>query len=59
MPYGRGNFDSERFKETFEAVHEEGNCDTWLRFTRQIRKSDRLEPNIYMIGSLASALIEP
>ena len=61
MPYGKSViFDSEmRFKETFEAVQEEGNCDTWLGLARQIRKSDRLEPNIYMIGSLASALIEP
>lgn len=61
MPYGKSViFDSEmRFKETFEAVREEGSWDKWLNLARQIRASGRLEPNIYMIGSLASALIEP
>ncbi|HBI73639.1 MAG TPA: hypothetical protein DEG06_05145 [Lachnospiraceae bacterium] len=61
MPYGKTViFDSEiKFKETFEAVHEEGSCETWLDLARRVRKAGRLEPNIYMIGSLASALIEP
>lgn len=61
MPYGRSViFDSEiRFKETFDAIHEEGDCDVWLDIARDIRRSGRFEPNIYMIGSLASALIEP
>lgn len=61
MPYGKSViFDSEmRFKETFEAVREEGSCETWLNLARTVRKSGKIEPNIYMIGSLASALIEP
>lgn len=61
MPYGKSViFDSEiRFKETFESVRETGNYDKWLGLAREIRRSGRLEPNIYMIGSLASALIEP
>ncbi len=61
MPYGKSViFDSEiRFKETFDAVHEEGSCEAWLELARNVRKSGRMEPNIYMIGSLASALIEP
>ena len=61
MPYGKTViFDSEaKFKETFEAVREEGSCDVWLDLAREVRKSGRMEPNIYMIGSLASALIEP
>jgi hypothetical protein len=61
MPYGKTViFDSEvKFKETFEAVHEQGSCEVWLDLARKVRSSGRLEPNIYMIGSLASALIEP
>lgn len=61
MPYGKSViFDSEvRFKETFEAVHEEGSREVWLELARKVRKSGRMEPNIYMIGSLASTLIEP
>lgn len=61
MPYGKSViFDSEtRFKETFDAVCEVGSYDKWLNLARQIRRSGRLEPYIYMIGSLASALIEP
>lgn len=61
MPYGKSViFDSEmRFKETFEAVKEEGSFETWLNLARKIRKSGKLEPSIYMAGSLASALIEP
>ena len=61
MPYGKSViFDSEtKFKETFEAVHEEGSSEIWFDLARKIRKEGKLQPNIYMIGSLASALIEP
>jgi putative DNA primase/helicase len=61
MPYGKSViFDSEvRFKETFEAVREEGSCEVWMELVKKIRKADRLEPKIYLVGSLASALIEP
>ena len=61
MPYGKSViFDSEvKFKETFEAVREEGSFKIWLDLVKTVRKSGKLEPNIYMVGSLASALIEP
>lgn len=61
MPYGTNIvFDSEtRFKDTYESIGETGDEDVWLRAVRNIRKSTRFEPKIYLIGSLASALIEP
>lgn len=61
MPYGASIiFDNEtRFKETYESIHEQGSEDVWLNIVRKIRKSDRFEPKIYLIASLASALIEP
>lgn len=61
MPYGKSIiFDSEiKYKETFESIHEHGSRDVWLRLAREVRKAGRMEPNIYMIGSLASALVEP
>ena len=61
MPYGTNIiFDSEtRFKDTYESIRETGDEDIWLRAVRNIRKSTRFEPKIYLIGSLASALIEP
>nr|WP_308743095.1 DUF927 domain-containing protein [uncultured Anaerocolumna sp.] len=61
MPYGKGIiFDNEvRFKETYESIQEFGNEDTWMNLVRRIRKSGRFEPKIYLVGSLASALIEP
>lgn len=61
MPYGKGIiFDNEtRFKDTYESIHEQGSCDTWLSIVRQIRKSERFEPKIYLAGALASVLIEP
>ena len=61
MPYGANIiFDNEtRFKETYESIHEQGSEDIWLNMVRKIRKSDRFEPKIYLVASLASALIEP
>ena len=61
MPYGKGIiFDNEtRFKETYESIHEFGDENTWINLVRKIRKLDRFEPKIYLVGSLASALIEP
>jgi len=61
MPYGGSIiFDNEtRFKDTYESIHGFGNEDIWLNLVRKVRKSDRFEPKIYLIGSLASALIEP
>ncbi len=61
MPYGLDiQFDNEtRFKETYESIHEQGDFDTWANVVKKIRKSGRLEPKIYLIGSFASALVEP
>ncbi|WP_167955616.1 DUF927 domain-containing protein [Anaerosporobacter faecicola] len=61
MPYCTNIvFDNEsRFKEAFESIHEEGNAHTWYDLVKEIRKSDRFEPKIYLAASLASALVEP
>lgn len=61
MPYGNDIiFDNEtRFKETYESIKEFGEEEVWLKLVKKIRKSNRFEPKIYLIGSLASALIEP
>lgn len=61
MPYGKNIiFDSEtKYRETYESIREQGSYDTWMKLAKDIRKAGRIEPKIYMIGSLASALVEP
>ncbi len=61
MPYGKSVvFDSVvRYKEAFESIHEQGNFDIWMDLVQNIRKAGRMEPKIYLVGSLASALVEP
>ena len=61
MPYGKGIiFDNEnRFKDTYDSIHEQGSFDVWMTAAKKIRKSDRFEPKIYMAGALASVLVEP
>ena len=61
MPYGTDIlFDNEsRFKDAYESIREEGDRDTWYHLVKQIRKSERFEPKIYLAGAFASALIEP
>lgn len=61
MPYDKGIiFDSEvRFKDVYESIKEVGREEIWMNLVKKIRKSNRFEPKIYIIGSLASALIEP
>lgn len=61
MPYGNNIiFDNEtRFKETYESIKEFGDEDIWMNLVKKVRKSERFEPKIYLIGSMASALIEP
>lgn len=61
MPYGNGIiFDSEtKFKDIHESIQEVGEEDIWMGLVKKIRKSSRFEPKIYLIGSLASVLIEP
>lgn len=61
MPYGNDIiFDNEtKFKAVYESIHEYGNEDVWMNLMKDIRKTERFEPKIYLIGSLASALLEP
>ncbi len=61
MPYGKNIvFDDEtKFKTLYESIDEVGDEETWLNLARKIRKTDRFEPKIYLVGSLASVLIEP
>lgn len=61
MPYGKGIiFDNEnRFKDTYDSIHEQGSIDVWMSLAKKIRKSDRFEPKIYIAGALASVLVEP
>lgn len=61
MPYGKGIiFDNEnRFKDTYDSIHEQGSFDAWMTLVKKIRKSERFEPKIYIAGALASVLVEP
>jgi hypothetical protein len=61
MPYGKGIiFDNEnRFKDTYDSIHEQGSFDIWMATAKKIRISDRFEPKIYIAGALASVLVEP
>lgn len=53
-------FDGEqKFKELYESIEEVGDETTWMDFAKATRKSDRFEPKITLIASLASVLIEP
>ena len=61
MPYGFDvEFDSkEKFKDIFESVAEYGSKDAWFECVREIRKSGRKEPLVYLAGSFASVLLKP
>lgn len=61
MPYNHDiEFDADtRFKTAFESVHEQGSSDEWYRLAKEIRKAGRRETQLYLAGSLASALVEP
>lgn len=61
MPYGKNIlFDNESlFKDAYESIREEGNREEWYKLVKQIRKTDRFEPKIYLAGALASVLVEP
>lgn len=53
-------FDSANgIKSLTESIHEEGDYDTWLDLTRQIRSSGRKEPLICLAASFGSVLIYP
>jgi hypothetical protein len=61
MPYGADIiFDNEtRFKTTFESIKECGDINIWINLIKKVRKTKRFEAKIYLVGALASALIEP
>lgn len=61
IPYCKSlAFDGEqKFKDLYESIAEVGNEEKWMEFAKVTRKSDRFEPKITMIASLASVLIEP
>ena len=49
----------EKFKETYNSIKEVGSEEVWMDLVRDIRKSGRFEPQISIVASLASVLIEP
>lgn len=61
VPFGsKIVFDGEtKFKDAFESIKEFGDEESWLNLVKDIRKSERFEPKISLISSLASVLIEP
>jgi len=53
-------FDDElKFKDAYESIHEEGSFDTWMTLVKGIRATNRIEPKISIVASLASVLLEP
>lgn len=53
-------FDSANgIKSLTEAIHEEGDYDTWLDLTKEIRASGRKEPLVCLAASFGSILIYP
>lgn len=53
-------FDSANgIKSLTEAIHEEGDYDTWLDLTKEIRASGRKEPLVCLAASFGSVLIYP
>lgn len=53
-------FDNEsNFKMLYESIRKGGKREKWYELVRAIRKTDRLEPKIYIASALASVLIEP
>lgn len=61
MPYGHSIIvdSDQQFKDAYESIHPEGNPEVWYDLVREIRKSYRLEPKIYLAASFASVLVEP
>lgn len=60
MPYCQDViFDSEaKFKATFDAIRPVGSREKWYKLAMDIRQSKRFEPKIYLVGALASSLLE-
>lgn len=61
MPYSKEFvFDGEnKFNDAFNSIHEKGKFEKWMDIALTARKSDRFEPKISMVASLASVLIKP
>lgn len=49
----------EKFATLVKAITEHGDEDKWYALAKKVRKSGRIEPNIYLIASLASPLLKP
>jgi len=60
MPYGENIvFDNEQsFKTVFESIRECGSREVWYKLIKEIRSKDKIEPKFFLIGSLASPIIE-
>lgn len=60
MPYGSNIiFDNEQsFKTVFESVREHGSREKWYDLVKDIRSKQRVEPQINLIASIASPIIE-
>lgn len=48
-----------RFKNIFDAMHEQGSEDVWLEHVKAIRKSGRVEAKFFLAASFASVLVKP
>lgn len=59
IPYGMDiEFDSkEKFSELFDSVSEKGKINKWMDCVKEIRRSGRKEPLVYLAGSFASILL--
>lgn len=60
LPYeGDIIFDGDtRFKNIFEAIHENGSEETWLNHVKEIRKTGRMEAKFLLAASFASVLVK-
>ena len=59
VPYGMNvEFDNrENFKELFDSVAERGSFEKWMECVKEVRKSGRKEPIVYLAGSFASVIL--
>jgi hypothetical protein len=60
MPYSDKNVvfdDSIGYKTLTDSVKECGKAENWMKLAKEIRKTDRLEPLIYMAASFGSVLL--
>ncbi len=46
-----------RFKSLIESITECGDYEKWLKLALEVRKTGRIEPQVYMAGSFASVLL--